>query len=207
MALDALIFDLDGTLWDAAAASTYGWNVALESLGLPQRVTVEGIRSVSGRPFPECVSTLLPELVPVPASIMELLEARERTGIELIAGELYDGVAGGLARLAGRYPLFVVSNCPDWYLDEFFRHTGLRGHFAGWDCYGLSKISKSGMLSKLAVSHRLVNAVYVGDTQGDRDAAAAAGMDFAYVRYGFGDLGDVPLSFSAFSELVARYLD
>jgi beta-phosphoglucomutase-like phosphatase (HAD superfamily) len=32
---EALIFDLDGTLWDAAAASTYGWNLALEELGLP----------------------------------------------------------------------------------------------------------------------------------------------------------------------------
>lgn len=31
---DALIFDLDGTLWDAAAASTYGWNLALQEMGL-----------------------------------------------------------------------------------------------------------------------------------------------------------------------------
>ena len=66
MTPDALIFDLDGTLWDAAAASTYGWNLALEELGLPQRVTVDGIRSVSGRPFPQCVETLLPELSPAP---------------------------------------------------------------------------------------------------------------------------------------------
>ena len=56
---DALIFDLDGTLWDAAAASTYGWNLALAEMGRPERVTVDGIRAVSGRPFPECAAKIL----------------------------------------------------------------------------------------------------------------------------------------------------
>jgi phosphoglycolate phosphatase len=211
MAPDALIFDLDGTLWNAAAASTYGWNLALKEMGLPQRVTVDGIRSVSGRPFPQCVEILLPELSvpessPGSAEVLELLEAGERTGIELIAGVLYDGVAAGLCRLAERYCLFVVSNCPDWYLDEFFRHTGLRQHFAGWDCHGLSGIAKSGMLRNLAASHHLADAVYVGDTQGDCDAAGQAGMDFAFVRYGFGHVPDGVLSFADFGSLVSYYL-
>ncbi len=206
MTPDALIFDLDGTLWDAAAASTYGWNLALAELGLAHRVTVDAIRSVSGRPFPQCVETLLPELCPCPAATLELLEARERTGIESIAGELYDEVAAGLSRLAARYPLFLVSNCPGWYLNEFFRHTGLRERFTGWDCHGLSGIAKSGMLLNLAATHRLAHAVYVGDTQGDRDSAEGAGMDFVFVRYGFGRVDSDALSFATFGELVAHYL-
>ena len=105
MAPDALIFDLDGTLWDAAAASTYGWNLALEEMGLPQRVTVDGIRSVSGRPFPQCVDILLPELSPGPRrEVLESLEAGERTGIELMAGVLYDGVAAGPVPPRGALP-------------------------------------------------------------------------------------------------------
>jgi phosphoglycolate phosphatase len=203
---DALIFDLDGTLWDAAAASTYGWNLALAELGLSRRVTVDGIRSVSGRPFPQCVEILLPELSPAPASTLELLEAGERTGIELVAGVLYDGVAAGLPRLAERYPLFLVSNCPDWYLDEFFRVTALREHFTGWDCHGSSGIAKSGMFLNLAATHRLEHAVYVGDTQGDRESAEQAGMDFAFVRYGFGRVEGAPLSFAGFDGLVSYYL-
>jgi phosphoglycolate phosphatase len=206
MTPDALIFDLDGTLWDAAAASTYGWNLALEELGLSRRVTVDGIRSVSGRPFPQCVETLLPELSPAPASTLELLEARERTGIELMAGVLYDGVADGLPRLAGRYPLFLVSNCPDWYLEEFFRVTGLQDRFTGWDCHGSSRIAKSGMLLNLAATHRLEHAVYVGDTQGDLESAEQAGVEFAFVQYGFGRVEGAPLSFAAFGGLVSHYL-
>jgi phosphoglycolate phosphatase len=206
MAPDALIFDLDGTLWDAAAASTYGWNLALEELGLPQRVTVDGIRSVSGQPFPRCVEILLPELYPASQLVLELLEARERTGIELMAGVLYEGVRDGLADLAGPYPLFLVSNCPTWYLEEFFRVTDLRPRFVGWDCHGMSGIPKAGMLRSLAGAHRLSHAVYVGDTHGDREAAGGAGMDFAYVRYGFGRLEGVPLSFTEFGGLVAHFL-
>lgn len=203
---DALIFDLDGTLWDAAAASAFGWNLALEELGESRRVTIDGIRSVSGQPFPRCVEILLPELSPAPYATLELLEARERSGIELMAGVLYEGVPDGLVRLSARYPLFLVSNCPTWYLEEFFRVTALRGCFAGWDCHGRSGIPKSGMLRELAAVHRLERAVYVGDTQGDWEAATQAGMDFALVRYGFGRLGGVPLSFSAFDELVEHYL-
>lgn len=206
MTPDALIFDLDGTLWDAAAASAYGWNLALDGMGLPQRVTVDGIRSVSGRPFPQCVEILLPQLSPAPLSTLESLEAGERTGIELMAGVLYDGVASGLSRLAERYRLFLVSNCPEWYLEEFFRHTGLRGRFTGWDCHGSSGIAKSGMLLNLAATHRLVSAVYVGDTQGDQESAGQAGMDFAFAGYGFGDVSGASLSFADFGRLVSYYL-
>jgi phosphoglycolate phosphatase len=206
MTPDALIFDLDGTLWDAAAASTYGWNLALEEMGLPQRVTIDGIRSVSGRPFPECVETLLPELSPASVATLELLESRERTGIESIAGDLYPDVADGLTRLAGRFPLFVVSNCPGWYLEEFFRHTGLAGHFTGWDCHGLSGVPKARMLLNLAAAHHLTRAVYVGDTQGDQTAAQGAGMNFAFVRYGFGRADGDGLSFADFGELAAHFL-
>ena len=206
MSPDALIFDLDGTLWDAAAASTYGWNLALEELGLPQRVTVDGIRSVSGRPFPECVATLLPELWPAPPATLEHLEIRERTGIELIAGELYDGVTSGLARLAERHRLFLVSNCPGWYLEEFFRHTGLQSCFTGWDCHGMSGISKSGMLLNLAANNRLERAVYVGDTRGDQVSAEGAGMEFVFAAYGFGSAEGAPLSFADFDGLASHYL-
>jgi phosphoglycolate phosphatase len=202
----ALIFDLDGTLWDAAAASTYGWNLALEEMGRPERVTIEGIRSVSGRPFPECAARLLPDMRPIPQAALEHLEARESTGIELIPGELYPGVAEGLPRLAERYRLFLVSNCPGWYLEAFFRHSGLQVCFTGWDCWGSSGMPKSGMLVNLAAAQGLERATYVGDTQGDQAATEAAGMEFTFVEYGFGRVEDAALSFRDFGGLVAHFL-
>ena len=202
MDYDALIFDLDGTLWDAAAASTHGWNIALGKLGASTRVTVDDIRSVSGRPFDQCVAALLPELYPLDDATVEFIDDHERSGIEEMGGSIYDGVADGLRRLSQHYRLFLVSNCPDWYLDAFFDFSGLRECFAGWDCHGRSGLHKSTMLSRLAEEHHLGPAAYVGDTQGDREAAEAAGMDFVYVSYGFGEISEPDMSFASFGDLV-----
>ena len=206
MTYDALIFDLDGTLWDAAAASTYGWNLALEKLGVTTRITVDDIRSVSGTPFDQCVATLLPELYPADEATIDFIDEHERLGIEALGGALYAGVAEGLLALAERYRLFLVSNCPDWYLEAFFRITDLESCFAGSDCHGASGLDKRNMLRALSQKYDLKQALYVGDTQGDRDSAEAAGMEFAFVSYGFGKTTAPALSFSRFSELAERLL-
>jgi phosphoglycolate phosphatase len=203
---DAIIFDLDGTLWDAAEATARGWNRGLEELGVAPRVTEAGIRSVAGTPFDGCVEMLLPELCPSAEDLLRTLDAREKAAIAESGGVLFPGVAAGLRKLATVYPLFLVSNCQDWYVDIFFTKSDLRECFTGYDCNGLSGLPKSGMLSRLAESNRLRRAVYVGDTQGDRDAAAEAGMGFAFAGYGFGSVTASTLSFGSFGELAAFFM-
>jgi phosphoglycolate phosphatase len=203
----ALVFDLDGTLWDAAEPSARGWNLALEQMGVSSRVTTDDIRAVSGTPFRQCVETLLPEIGPPSEAALRSLDACEREMIEVSGGVLFEGVASGLRDLAAGLPLFLVSNCPDWYLEAFLRISGLRECFTGWDCHGSSGIPKSGMLLNLGERYHLTNAVYVGDTQGDGNAARDAGMEFAFVRYGFGEASAPSLVFDSFGELVAHFLD
>lgn len=203
---DGLVFDLDGTLWDAAAATTEGWNSALADMGADGRVTADCVRSVSGTPFVECIETLLPRLYPPTEAVLERLERSERRAIERIGGTLYEGVAEGLAMLASCYRLFVVSNCPSWYLEAFLRTSGVGGCFSGWDCHGASGIPKAGMLANLVSRYRLGHAVYIGDTQGDQDAAHAAGMEFAFARYGFGVVASPLWSFDSFNDLVEELL-
>jgi phosphoglycolate phosphatase len=123
-----------------------------------------------------------------------------------VGGCLYHGVADGLLQLAAAYRLFLVSNCPGWYLDAFFRASDLWERFTGWDCHGSSGLSKAAMLADLKETYDLRCSTYVGDTRGDREAAEQAGMQFAVVRYGFGDVGPVPLSFDSFGELARYYL-
>lgn len=202
---DALVFDLDGTLWDAAAASAEGWNLALGEMGVEQRVDEAGVRSVSGTPFEQCVRVLLPGLCPPSEATVAALDSGERKMIEAGGGTLYPGVAEGLRRLSEAYRLFVVSNCPDWYLDLFLQMTGLRGCFTAWDCHGSSGLPKSEMLRNLLQKQGLQRAVYVGDTHGDRQAAEAAGLEFAFVRYGFGRTEAPALAFSDFGEVVEHF--
>lgn len=205
MSPEALIFDLDGTLWDAAAPSAEGWNLALAKLGAEHWVDEAGLRSVSGTPFEQCVQTLLPGLCPPSQALLSALDAGEREMIEAGGGRLYPGVAEGLRRLCGAYRLFVVSNCPDWYLEVFLRTTGLRECFTACDCHGSSGVPKSEMLRGLRRQHGLRHAVYVGDTDGDRQSAEAAGMEFVFVRYGFGHTKAPALVFDDFGALVEHF--
>ncbi len=53
MNFDALVFDLDGTLWDATEACAIGWNDSLRSLQIDQKITVGDFRRVVGKPTPD----------------------------------------------------------------------------------------------------------------------------------------------------------
>lgn len=206
MRYDALIFDLDGTLWDAAPASTEGWNRALAQLRLPIKLLPSEIRSVAGNPTPRCFEILLPALCPMDDATYRQFERREREAVETLGGTLFEGVVEGLNRLASVYPLYLVSNCLEWYLDFFLRFSGLQACFTGWDCHGRSGHGKTGMFHELTEKYDLHRAVYVGDTQGDHDAAVEAGLDFAFARYGFGQVTDSTVAFDSFAELVAHFL-
>lgn len=203
---DALIFDLDGTLWDAAVPTARGWNEALAELGAETRVTVDGIRSVAGTPFLGCVEILVPEICPPTEAMLKTIDVREEQAIAESGGTLFAGVEPGLERLASVYPLYLVSNCQAWYLDLFFAKTGLQKHFAGADCNGYSGHSKREMLDRLAKSQGLTGAVYVGDTQGDHDSAREAGLSFAFARYGFGSVAEAVPAFDAFEALVEHFV-
>jgi len=204
---DALVFDIDGTLWDAAEPTACGWNRALERLGVVTRVTVEGIRSVAGTPFLGCVQTLIPELPEPGEEELRAIDEAERRELLGSPGTLFPGVEAGLKMLSDMYPLFLVSNCQDWYLELFLESTGLRRLFTGADCNGISGLPKGAMLQRLRQGHGLQRAVYVGDTEGDHRAAAMAGMDFAFARYGFGSLLEPVLEFQSFHALREHYAD
>ena len=44
----AVLFDLDGTLWNAVKGVTMSWNRALERMGRPERFTEDRIRTLMG---------------------------------------------------------------------------------------------------------------------------------------------------------------
>jgi beta-phosphoglucomutase-like phosphatase (HAD superfamily) len=48
---DAIIFDVDGTLWNASQASAEGWNRGLAKLGCDRTITARDVERVPRRPF------------------------------------------------------------------------------------------------------------------------------------------------------------
>lgn len=201
--IDSIIFDLDGTLWDATAATASGWNKAIKVLGLknPEISNVD-IQGICGHPYRKCMEILLPGLVK--GNFDELYQAlnfHEEASIREHGGDLFEYVEDGIKNLAKKYKLFIVSNCQGWYLDNFFEKYPLNEFFTDWTCNGMSGKPKNEMILDIKARNKLNNPIYVGDTEGDQNSSQKAGVPFYYAAYGFGKCNEYDKQINSFKEL------
>ena len=199
---DAIIFDIDGTLWNACSASAKGWNEGLARLGINLAITTEQIESVAGNPYEKCVEILLPGLLAQYPELLATFNNYEIAAVRAAGGTFYEGAIEGVKSLASRHKIFLVSNCQDWYMKLFLQFSGLEPVLSGFDCHGMSGMPKHEMLSRIKSNYFLQSPVYVGDTAGDESAADLAGIDFIHVAYGFGSPVNNAVSLKSFAELL-----
>ncbi|MCD6582855.1 MAG: HAD family hydrolase [Desulfuromusa sp.] len=204
---DAIIFDLDGTLWDASNATVTGWNAALVDQGLPElQITADQVRGISGLPFDQCIVRLFGHAGRVDLeSLTAVIDAAEKRVVESTGGTLFKGVRAGIKVLAKEYPLFLVSNCQSWYLESFWTHSGMKTFFQDEDCFGHSGNPKSEMIKEIFDQYSLKQPIYIGDTHWDQQASHAAGVAYGQVDYGFGQAIEPEQSFSNFTQLVSWF--
>ena len=152
----------------------------------------------------QLLSRLLPELeeARAPALLEEVLRG-ENAYVAEHGGVLYPGVPETLAVLSARYPLFIVSNCQDGYIEAFFQAHGLGGYFTDYEDPGRTGKPKGDNIRLVMERNGLKRPLYIGDTQGDRNAAAQAGVPFLHAAYGFGRVEERVPAVNAFGELPA----
>ena len=199
---DSIGFDLDGTLWSSMNCITSSWQSVAEEYKFPLP-TDEQIRSGMGLNKIDLMNKLFPRADKAlaeqffnDATVACVEELRQRGGI------LYDGMEETLAELSKHFKLYVVSNCQESYMDAFLSYHKLGKYFCDTAFEDPETLSKGENIKKMLTKHSFENSLYIGDTQGDRNAASLAKIPFGYASYGFGTVDGYDYKFDSFRDIL-----
>lgn len=198
----AVLFDLDGTLWDSTPQITASWDLALAPHGIC--LTLEQVRGIMGKTADEIAAVLFPNASPRrQKELFDACSAAELAYLGTHSGTVYPRLEETLRALSGEYTLGIVSNCQEGYIETFLACTGLGSYFSDLECAGRTGLSKGENIRLVLERGGLAPAVYVGDTQSDLAAANAAGVPFIHAAYGFGRVDPALPAIHAPAELPA----
>ena len=202
---DALIFDMDGTLWDAVDTYAEIWNMAFEREGIEQRITRNDLLALIGTPIDDIIRHFVP--ADQVEHLLQVIAGLVVTELPRLGGRLYEGVQEGIATLAQHYQLFMLSNCDELELPIFVRYAGIEPYITDTLAYGNTHLRKADNMRLLAEKYHLQHPVYVGDTDSDCSEAHRAGVPFVWMSYGFGTTDRAQLQFDNFSDMVNLFLN
>ena len=189
MRVESLIYDSDGTLWDSRALVAEGYNIQLRSEGLAHLcVTAKDLKPLFGKVMTEIADVILAE-IPLPEryALMDRCMDTENKYLHDHPCRIgYPNIRQTMEELAKGHRLFIVSNSQCGYPELCIRKLGLEELICGHLCFGDTGTEKGETIRRLMEQHHIESAVYIGDTEGDRQAAVQAGIPFIFAAYGFG---------------------
>ena len=192
MAIDALVFDLDGTLVDSAADIAEAVNRLFDALALP-RVDAALVRGWIG----DGVSALVATALAHQRSALALEQALPlfMSGYHdclLRSPRLYPGVAPALASLqqAG-VPMAICTNKPAAMVAPLLQHLGIAGFFAhiiGGDSLPQRKPDPAPLRAAFAAlgsDPAAPRGIFVGDSEFDVETASNTGVPMLLFLRGY----------------------
>ncbi len=193
-----VLFDLDGTLIDSAAAILASYRDAFARTGLtPARAIDAGI---VGPPLQETLELLTasrdPErIATLAAAFKASYDSDGYRHTEAYAG--IDGMLNALAAAGCR--LSIATNKRLHPTRLILQHLGWAQHFDAvyaLDLFAPRLPDKATMLARLLADQRIPieHAVYVGDRAEDGDAATANHLPFLAATWGYGSLTEADLA-------------
>lgn len=206
--VDGIIFDLDGTLWDSTELVLTSWNSVLRKReDVREEITLESLKNVMGFQIKEIGQKFFPYLdETAQEEIMKECCALECEYILKQGGKLFDDLEHVLKALSKKYKLFIVSNCQNGYIEGFFQYHQLGQYFVDYECAEGTGLPKADNISLVIERNNLKNPVYVGDTQGDRNACLTAKVPFIFAGYGYGNVDGCDGKIDSLKDLISLFL-
>jgi len=189
MDLEAIYFDLDGTLTDPKPGITRSIQYALQKLDHPTMPTEDELTWCIGPPLRASFVRLLGAETSADLAVSYYRERFSDVG--LYENGVYDGIGEVLTKLgASGHRLFVATSKPHVFAERIIDHFGLRDHFErvfGSELDG-TRVDKSHLL-EYALKQASVDparTLMVGDRSHDMVGAKNNGMKGIGVLYGYG---------------------
>ncbi len=205
---DSLIFDLDGTLWDALDTYLESWNEGAKIENLNCLFTREDLHYVMGWERSKVLGHFFPDMnIDERERIYRTINECRIRLMPIRGGLMYEGVREGLIKLSLKYKLFIVSNCPENLIVEFLKWADLEEYVTDEMAHGVNSMPKHHNIKLLVDKHNLKSPVYIGDTLGDGIETRKAGLPFVLLTYGFGTTEDYDLRFDDFITFTDYYMN
>lgn len=207
MNTDALIFDMDGTLWDSSDVVAQAWKKVIDESGLSKTsITAEMIKSQMGKHLYDIAEEFFPDLdVSKRNDLMDKCCKYEDELLGEVGGSLFPNIEETLKQLKQNSRLYIVSNCQNGYIEAFFKFHKLDKYFTDYACAGKSNKTKGEVIIDLIKRNSIKSAYYVGDTQIDYEATRKACIPFIFASYGFGDVTNYEYRIDKFEDLTAMF--
>lgn len=201
MKFDSIGFDLDGTLWSSVPAVTEAWDIVAREYGVyePDENQMAGVMGLNAV---DLMTKLYPEMSDRDKT--DFFGKASKMCNKLLAehgGVLYDGTVETLDRLSKDFRLYIVSNCQPGYIETFLGYHRLEKYFCDFQWAGRECVPKSENIKSVIRRNGFENSIYVGDTQGDADAAYGAGVPFIFAEFGFGNVRKYDYIAEKFSDI------
>ncbi|KPU46128.1 5'-nucleotidase [Oxobacter pfennigii] len=204
MKADGIIFDLDGTLWDATEGVMHSWNETIEKYKeVKNKLTLDDIKDIMGLTVKDVAAKLFPYIKE---------ELRVKIAMQCCKDEciflgkyttfLYEKVEETLKELVKTRKLFIVSNCQGGYIETFFKLHKMEKYFTDYENSERTGLSKGENIKLIMARNNLAHPIYVGDTAGDLKAARLANIPFVYASYGFGKVKEYDYIIKSIDELI-----
>lgn len=201
---DAIILDIDGTIWNTTGIVAVAWNKAVDESGFRVRKMIaQDLQKEFGKTMDKIAQSLWPDLNADEQSIlMSACCAKEQQALEELTLDItYPGVVKTIKELSSLNNFYVVSNCHSGYIEVMLKKTGLKDCIKDYECYGRTGRGKAENLMMLVSRNQSTCPVYIGDTQTDCDACRQAGIPFIWASYGFGKASSYTAELKKFSDL------
>lgn len=205
MTADALILDVDGTIWNSTGIVADAWNDAAKEMKVKYNtITPDILKSYFGKTMEEIAAGLFEGIDEENRyKIMRLCEKMEQEYLEADTCHIcYEGVRETVEAISKRIKVYVVSNCQKGYIELMLRKTGMEEFVTDFECYGNTGNGKAANIALLVRRNNIKKPVYVGDTAGDAEACKEAGVPFIFASYGFGSVDKYAAKINKFPDLL-----